>query len=94
MKVWFEAFEWTLLIMVGLRIVSGLIELTAAGLMLKFNSIEKAVGLNAILVIIGPTIFMISIVIGLIGLSDRLSLSKFFLIGAGVLLILVGIKKE
>lgn len=93
MKTWFHAMEMALLVMVGLRIVSGLIELTAAGLMLKFNSIEKAVGLNAMLVIIGPTIFITSIAIGLVGMSDRLSVSKFFFIGAGVLLILIGIRK-
>ncbi|MCM3762740.1 YqhV family protein [Alkalihalobacillus oceani] len=93
MKTWFHAVEMTLLVMVGLRVLSGLIELTAAGLMLRFNSVEKAIGLNAMLVIIGPTIFITSIAVGLIGMSDRLSISKFAFIGAGVLLILIGIRK-
>lgn len=93
MKAWFYSFEMALLAMVGLRVLSGLIELTAASLMLRFNSVEKAVGLNALLVIIGPTIFITSIAIGLVGMSDRLSLSKLGFIAAGVLLILIGIRK-
>ncbi|MDT8862516.1 YqhV family protein [Alkalihalobacillus sp. MEB130] len=93
MKTWFYTIEMTLLVMVGLRVISGLIELTVAGLILKFNSIEKAVALNAMLAIIGPTIFIASIALGLIGMSDKLSLSKFLFIGAGVALILIGIRK-
>ncbi|MCL7746132.1 MULTISPECIES: YqhV family protein [Halalkalibacter] len=93
MKTWFYTIEMTLLVMVGLRVISGLIELTVAGLILKFNSIEKAVALNAMLAIIGPTIFITSIALGLIGMSDKLSLSKFLFIGAGVALILIGIRK-
>lgn len=89
----FHAIEWALLVMVGLRVLSGLIELSMAGLMFKFNSIEKAISLNAILVIIGPTIFVTSIAVGLIGMTDRLSISKFLFIGAGVLLIMIGIRK-
>ncbi|WP_227938492.1 YqhV family protein [Alkalihalobacillus deserti] len=93
MKTWFYTVEMALLVMVGLRVVSGLIELTVAGLILKFNSIEKAVALNAVLAIVGPAIFITSVAIGLIGMSDRLSASKFVFIGAGVLLILIGIRK-
>ncbi|ARK31408.1 YqhV family protein [Halalkalibacter krulwichiae] len=93
MKTWFFTIEMTLLVMVALRLISGLIELTVAGLILKFNSIEKAVALNAMLALIGPTIFIASVAIGLIGMSDRLSISKFVFIGAGVLLILIGIRK-
>ncbi|NEU29609.1 YqhV family protein [bacterium LRH843] len=93
MKTSFIAIEMVLLVMVGLRIFSGLIELTAAGLMFKLNSIEKAVSINAMLALIGPTIFITSIVVGLIGMSDRLSYSKFLFIGAGVALILIGIRK-
>lgn len=93
MKAWFISIELALLVMVGLRVLSGLIELSAAALMLRLNSVEKAIGLNAMLAVIGPTIFILSIVIGLIGISDKLSMSKFLFIGAGVLLILIGIRK-
>ncbi|ADC48387.1 MULTISPECIES: YqhV family protein [Alkalihalophilus] len=93
MKTWFLSIEAALLAMAGLRLLSGLIEISAAGLMLKLNSVEKAVAVNAMLAIVGPTIFITSILIGLTGLSDRLSLSKFLFIGAGVVLILIGIKR-
>ncbi len=79
--------------MVALRLLSGLIEISAAFLMLRLNSVEKAVAINAALALIGPTIFLLSIIIGLIGMSDKLSVSKFLFIGAGVLLIFIGIKK-
>ncbi|WP_413379790.1 YqhV family protein [Alkalihalobacillus sp. 1P02AB] len=93
MKSWFVSIELALIIMVGFRVLSGLIEIGAAMLMLKLNSIEKAIGVNAVLAIIGPTIFILSVVVGLVGMSDKLSFSKFLFIGAGVMLILIGIRK-
>ncbi|KGA97911.1 hypothetical protein AJ85_03565 [Alkalihalobacillus alcalophilus ATCC 27647 = CGMCC 1.3604] len=93
MKSWFVSIELALIIMVGFRVLSGLIEISAAMLMLKLNSIEKAIGVNAVLAIIGPTIFILSVVVGLVGMSDKLSFSKFLFIGAGVMLILIGIRK-
>ncbi|MCM2674984.1 YqhV family protein [Alkalicoccobacillus plakortidis] len=87
---WFVAVEWTLLIMVFLRVLSGLIELTVAGLILRFNSIEKAIVLNGLLAVIGPTIFILSIVIGLVGITDKLSVPKFMFIGTGAVCILIG----
>ncbi|MBM0067670.1 YqhV family protein [Alkalicoccobacillus gibsonii] len=92
MLKWFVAVEWTLLVMVLLRVLSGLIEITVAGLILRFNSVEKAIFLNGILALIGPTIFILSIVIGLVGLSDKLSIPKFMLIGTGAACILIGAK--
>ncbi|KMK76985.1 YqhV family protein [Alkalihalobacillus pseudalcaliphilus] len=93
MKSWFISIELALIVMVMLRIFSGLIEISAAMLMLKLNSIEKAIGVNAALAIIGPTVFLTSILVGLVGMSDKLSLSKFLFIGAGVILIFIGIRK-
>ncbi|WP_017727002.1 YqhV family protein [Halalkalibacterium ligniniphilum] len=93
MKSWFVSIEVALLIMVGLRILSGLIEISAAGLMLRLNSIEKAVAINAGLALVGPIIFISSISIGLLSMADRLSFTKICLIGAGVVLILLGIRK-
>ncbi|GAF63796.1 YqhV family protein [Alkalihalobacillus trypoxylicola] len=93
MKSWFFSIELALIIMVLLRLLSGFIEISAAMVMLKLNSVEKAMGVNAILAIIGPTIFIASILIGLVSISDKLSPSKFIFIGIGVLFILVGIRK-
>ncbi|GAE31865.1 YqhV family protein [Halalkalibacter hemicellulosilyticus] len=93
MKTWFFSIEVALLIMVGLRLVSGLIELTAAALMLRLNSVEKAIAVNAALAIIGPTILILSISIGLIGMKDQLSFIKVAFIASGVTLILIGLAK-
>ncbi|OLO42852.1 hypothetical protein BTR23_02305 [Alkalihalophilus pseudofirmus] len=93
MKGFFTGIETALLGMVILRIISGMIELSAAGLMLKLNSIEKAVAINAILAIVGPLVLITTMTIGLIGLADKLSASKLILIGLGVTLILIGIKR-
>ncbi|WP_062048186.1 DUF2619 domain-containing protein [Bacillus sp. JCM 19034] len=93
MKTWFFSIEIALLIMVGLRVVSGLIELTAAMLMMRFNSVEKAIAINAALAIIGPTVLVLSITIGLIGMKDQLSFMKIAFIASGVSLILVGLSK-
>lgn len=73
--------------------VSGLIELTAAMLMMRFNSVEKAIAINAALAIIGPTVLVLSITIGLIGMKDQLSFMKIAFIASGVSLILVGLSK-
>ncbi|SPU20738.1 sporulation protein YqhV [Niallia circulans] len=89
----FVAIKWALLVMVGLRLLSGLIEISAALLMLKYNSIERAVAINAVLAIVGPSIFLLSIAIGLISIADKLSPSKLVFIATGVALILIGIRK-
>lgn len=85
--------ESAVLGMVVLRVISGLIELTAAGLMFKFNSVEKAIAINAMLAIVGPLILITTMTIGLVGMAGKLSVSNLLIIGLGVLLILIGIKK-
>lgn len=93
MKNWFEAVETAVLGMVVLRIISGLIEITAATLMLKYNAVDKALMVNAALAIVGPVILITTMSIGLIGMADKLSYSKLLLIGCGVLLILLGLRR-
>jgi hypothetical protein len=91
MKNWLRFFEPALLSMAGLRIVSGLIELTAAIIMLSLNDVKKALAINAVLAVVGPIIFIITMTIGLISMADTLSYQKLFFIGAGVALILFGL---
>jgi hypothetical protein len=93
MKNWIAAVETAVLGMVILRMISGLIEITAATLMLKFNAVDKAVMINASLAIVGPIILILTMSIGLVGMADKLSFSKLFLIGFGVLLILIGVRR-
>lgn len=73
-----------------MRIISSLIELTAAFLFLKSKSVEKALRINATLGLIGPLIFMGVSLLGLAGLSGKVSFAKLVIILAGVLLVLIG----
>jgi hypothetical protein len=86
-------FEKIILAMAGLRIFSGLIEVTAGLLILKFNQVEKALMVNAILAVVGPIIFITSMSLGIIHLADKISYSKLLFVGLGVGFILLGLKK-
>ncbi|ADG82333.1 hypothetical protein Tfer_0503 [Thermincola ferriacetica] len=79
--------------MAMMRCLSSLIELTAALLMLKFDSVGKALKINAALAFVGPTIMLTVTTLGLIGLSGKLPLHRFILIFCGVILIFAGIGK-
>ena len=76
-----------------LRIISGLIELSAAGLMLYFNKVETAFKINACLAIIGPVIMLTVTSLGLVGLAGKIPLSKLVIILCGVALIFTGLLK-
>jgi hypothetical protein len=89
----FSMFEKIILILAGLRIFSGLIELFAGLLILKFNQVEKALAVNAALAIIGPIIFISSMTLGILHIADKVSYSKLLLIGLGAGLILIGLRK-
>lgn len=93
MKRWFALIDTTVMSMAGLRIVSALIELSAAITMLFLNDVKKALAVNALLAIIGPIILITTMTIGLVSLADQLSYSKLIFIGLGVGLILFGIYK-
>ncbi|NLW23762.1 MAG: YqhV family protein [Clostridia bacterium] len=76
-----------------LRIISGLIELSAAFLMLYFNRVETAFKINACLALIGPLILISVTSLGLIGLADKVSLRQIIVILCGVALIFIGLNK-
>lgn len=79
-----------LTIMILIRVFSSLIELSAAGLMYYFKSIETAVRINAVLGLLGPVILMTVSFIGLIGLSSQLSAKNLIIVATGVFLIILG----
>jgi hypothetical protein len=93
MKRLFSMIEPPVLSMAGLRFISAAIELSAAILMLLLNDVKKAVAVNAFLAIVGPVIFIVTMTIGLLSLTDELSYSKLFLIAIGVGFILFAIYK-
>lgn len=93
MKFLFGSINSTVLMMAGLRVLSSLIELSAAIIMLLTNDIRKAVVVNSILAIVGPLIFIITMTIGIYHIAGQLSYAKLILIFAGVVLILAGVHK-
>lgn len=88
----FIIIEKTILGMALLRLMSGSIEIFAAVLMLKFNSIEKALMVNSSLALIGPLILILTTTIGLWGIVESISFMKMVWIILGVSFILIGVK--
>ena len=79
--------------MAMMRFLSCFLELTAALLFLKFNSIPTALKINALLAFIGPTIMTIVMAIGLTGLSGKISPVRSFIVLLGVILIFIGVSR-
>jgi hypothetical protein len=80
--------------MATLRVVSGCLEITAAMIMLRFNQVDKALLINSGLAIVGPFVLLSTTALGLIGIAEKMSFSKLFLVLAGVSFIFVGILKK
>lgn len=79
--------------MAGVRLLSGLIELSAALLMLKLNRVDQAMKINAVLAFIGPIILLTVMTIGLAGLAGKVSFEKMVIIAIGVIFIFIGVNK-
>ncbi|HLV10767.1 MAG TPA: YqhV family protein [Halanaerobiales bacterium] len=79
-----------LLLMISLRLLSGLIEMTAAYLMYYFKNINTAIRINAALGLVGPLILILVTSLGLIGISNQINLKNIILIAVGVTMILFG----
>lgn len=80
--------------MATLRLMSGTLEIAAALLMMRFNNIEKALIVNSSLALVGPLVLIATTTIGLVGLSDKLSASKFAWVAIGVVCLMIGILKK
>lgn len=79
--------------MAAIRVISSIIEFSAAMLMLKLNRVEYALKVNALLAFVGPVIMLTATTIGLAGLAGKSDPWKLAIIGAGVVLIFVGVNK-
>ena len=90
----FHVFDKIVFSMAAMRVLSSMIEFSAAMLMLKFNRVETAVKINAILALVGPTVFIIVTSLGLIGLAGKVPISKMVYVVAGVTLIFIGVGKN
>lgn len=80
----------TLVTMGLMRILSGCLEISAAFLMWHFGSVATALRINGLLGLSGPTFLLMVSAIGLPSLASSLPPSRLFLIGTGVLLIILG----
>ncbi|MGI9861032.1 YqhV family protein [Moorella naiadis] len=89
----FFLFEKYVLAMAAMRMLSSLIELTAAMLMLKLNRVEAALKINATLALVGPTIMMLVMALGLWGLAGKINPARMLVIILGVGLIFYGIRR-
>lgn len=83
-----------LLYMVIIRLISGSIEVTAAGLMFKSNDLEKALAINSMLALVGPSVLIITTGIGIAGLSEKISFLKMICLFGGILLILLSLRMK
>jgi Protein of unknown function (DUF2619). len=80
--------------MASLRLMSGSLEIIAALIMLRLNQVDKALVVNSSLALVGPLVLIATTTIGLVGLSDKLSPSKFAWVAAGVVCLMIGILKK
>ncbi len=80
----------TLMAIVLLRVLSALIEVSAALFVWKSRDLRLAMQVNALLGLVGPAIFVSASLLGLRALSSELSTGKVVVVLAGVLLVLVG----
>jgi hypothetical protein len=85
--------ENTILAMAALRFFSGLLEILAAILIIRFARIDTALRINGLLAIAGPTILLLGIMLGVAGLTDRMPLGRLSLIYLGAFLIFWGTRK-
>lgn len=76
--------------MAVVRLLSASVELTAAVLIFRAMTVERALRINSLLGLLGPLIFISVSVLGLIGLSDRVSLSRALVIICGIALVFAG----
>ena len=86
--------EKALLFIIILRVISGSIEITAAALMFKFNDLEKAFYINTLLALVGPIILIVTTGIALLGLAEKISLTRIICLFGGIFLILFSLKSK
>ncbi|WP_018663871.1 YqhV family protein [Heyndrickxia acidiproducens] len=90
----FFLIEKYVLGMAMLRLISGMIEITAAMLMLKYNQVEKALVINSSLAIVGPIVLITTTSLGIIGIADKISFAKILWVLTGVGCIIYGVKSN
>jgi hypothetical protein len=77
-------------LMAYIRVIGAGAEIAAAILMMKMNTVEAALRINAILGLLGPVVLISVSALGLWGLVERVSLAKLALVLCGSILIIIG----
>lgn len=77
-----------------LRIFSGSVDITAAMFMYKFNDLEKAFYINTLLALVGPVVLIITTGIALMGLAEKISVTRMICLFSGIVLILYSLKAD
>jgi hypothetical protein len=90
----FHFIEKSIFWMALLRMFSGSIEIFVALMILKINNVEKALVMNSSLALVGPIILIITTTIGLLGMTERVSVTKLIWIFSGVACILYGVRSN
>ena len=86
--------EKALILIIALRLISGSIELTAATLMFKFNDLEKAFYINTLLALVGPVVLIVTTAIALLGLAEKVSMTRIICLFCGIFLILYSLNSK
>lgn len=89
----FGMLEKAIIGMASLRLISGTIEILAALWILKLNQVDKALLVNSGLALVGPIVLLTTTTIGLVGMAEKINLTKMLIIFAGVALIFIGVRK-
>jgi hypothetical protein len=85
-----DPHENPVVLMSYLRVIGAGVEIAAAILMLRINTIEAALRINAVLGLLGPVVLIAVSALGLWGLVERVSLAKLVMILCGSILIIIG----
>jgi hypothetical protein len=85
-----DPHENPVVLMSYLRIIGAGVEIAAAILMVKINTIEAALRINAILGLLGTVVLIAVSALGLWGLVGRVSLAKLLMVLCGAILIIIG----
>lgn len=73
-----------------LRAISGILEFSAALVIIRLSRVEAALRINALLGLIGPLVFLAVSALGIVALAVKVSFFKIILLVAGACFILWG----
>ena len=78
--------------MAAVRVISGIMEISAALIILRLGKVESALRINAFLGLIGTLVYVIVGVLGIFAVAVKLSPLKVIVLTLGTLLVLAGTK--